>query len=76
MHIRHLRNILRVSYKDHIPNVEALRWANMSSIDVTLTASQLHWTGYSNRKNDSILLKAMFYWELVKGKRLREGQRL
>ena len=41
VHIRHLRQILRISWKDHIPNVEVLRRANMSSIEATLTASQL-----------------------------------
>ena len=37
----HLRQILQISWKDHIPNVEVLRRANMSSIEATVTASQL-----------------------------------
>ena len=45
VHLRHLRQILRISWNDHIPNVEVLRRANMSSIEATLTASQLRWTG-------------------------------
>ena len=72
----HLRQILQISWKDHIPNVEVLRRANMSSIEATLTASQLRWTGYIFRMNDSRLPKAVFYGELTKGKRLRRGQRL
>ena len=32
VHLRHLRQILRISWKDHIPNVEALRRAYMSNI--------------------------------------------
>ena len=76
VHLRHLRQILQISWKDHIPNVEVLRRANMSSIEATLTASQLRWTGHIIRMNDSRLLKAVFYRELTKGKRLRGGQRL
>ena len=48
----------------------------MSSIEATLTASQLRWTGHIIRMNDSRLLKAVFYGELAKGKRFRGGQRL
>ena len=76
VHLRHLRQILQISWKDHIPNVEVLRRAKMSSIEATLTASQLRWTGHIIRMNDSRLPKAVFYGELTEGKRLRGGQRL
>ena len=76
VHLRYLRQILQISWKDHIPNVEVLRRANMSSIEATLTASQLRWTGHIIRMNDSRLPKAVFYGELTEGKRLRDGQRL
>ena len=55
VHLRHLRQILRISWKVHIPNVEVLRRANVSSIEVTLTASQLRWTGHIIRMNVSRL---------------------
>ena len=48
----------------------------MSSIEATLTASELSWTGHIIHMNDSRLPKAVFYGELPKGKRLRDGQRL
>ena len=48
----------------------------MSSIEATLTASQLRWTGHIIRMNDSRLPKAVFFGELAKGKRLRGDQRL
>ena len=76
MHLRHLRQILQISWKDHIPNVDVFRWANMSRIEATLTASLLSWIGHIIRMNDSRLSKAVFYGELTKGKRLRGGQRL
>ena len=76
VHLRHLRQILQISWKDHIPNVEVLRRANTSSIEATLTASQLRSTGQIIHMNDSRLPKAVLYGELTKGKRLRGGQRL
>ena len=48
----------------------------MSSIEATLTASQLRWTGHIIRMNDNRLPKAVFYGELTKRKRLLGGQRL
>ena len=56
--------------------LEVLRRANMSSIEATLPASQLRWTGHIIRMNDSRFTKAVFYGELAKEKRLRGGQRL
>ena len=61
VYLRHLRQILRITWKDHIPNVEVLRRANMSSIDATLTATQLRWTGHITRMNDNRLPQAVFY---------------
>ena len=55
LHLRHLRQILLISWKDHIPNVEVLRRVNMSSIAATLTASRQRWTGRIIRMNDSRL---------------------
>ena len=44
----------------------------MSSIEATLTASQLRWTGHIIRMNYR-LQKGVFYGELAKGKRLHGG---
>ena len=41
----------------------------MSSIEATLTASELRWTGHIIRMNDSRLPKSVFYGELTEGKR-------
>ena len=76
VHLRHLRQIMRISRKDHLPNGEVLRRANVSSIEATLKASQLRWTGHIIRKNDGRLPKAVFFGELAKGNRLHGGPRL
>lgn len=76
VHLRHLRQILRISWKDHISNIDVLRQANMSSIEAILTAVQLRWTGHVTRMSSDRLPKAVFYGELSSGKRLRGGQRL
>ena len=48
----------------------------MFNTETTLMASQFRWTGHIIHMNDSRLPKAVFYGELVKGKRLSGGQRL
>ena len=60
VHLRHLRQILRISWKDHISNTDVFRQANMSSIEVILTASQLRWTGQVTRMSSDTLTKAVF----------------
>ena len=76
VHLRHLRQILRISWKDHISNIDMLRQANMSSIEAILNASQLRWTEHVTRMSSDRLPKAVFNGELSSGKRLRGGQRL
>jgi hypothetical protein len=41
VYFRHLRQTLLILWKDHIPNVEVLRQANMASFEATLAAFQL-----------------------------------
>ena len=62
VHLRYLRQILQISWKDHIPNVEVLRRANMSSIEATLTASQLRWTGHIIRMKQ--ITKGCILWRI------------
>ena len=39
----------------------------MSSIEASLTASQLRWTGHIMRINDSLFRKVVLYGKLAKG---------
>ena len=45
-HLRCLRKILRVSRKDHVPNQEILRRAELTGIEAMLNQAQLRWSGH------------------------------
>lgn len=74
-HMRCLRKICGVSWRDHIPNTEILSRCQISSIEAILIRSQLRWCGHLVRMGDERIPKALFYGELSSGKRSTGGQR-
>ena len=68
-HQRCLRSILNIRWFHKISNVQVLQRANLTSIEATLSLSQLRWAGHLVRMEDSRLPKQLFYGELTKGKR-------
>ena len=68
-HQRCLRSILNIRWFHKISNVQVLQRANLSSIEATLSLSQLRWAGHLVRMEDSRLPKQLFYGELSAGKR-------
>ena len=74
-HLRCLRKVLRVSWKDHVPNQEILRWAELTGIEAMLNLAQLRWSGHVTRMDVSRLPKQLFHAELSTGKRHKGGQR-
>ena len=68
-HQRCLRSILNIRWFHKISNVQVLQRANLTSIEATLSLSQLRWAGHLVRMDDSRLPKQLFYGELTKGKR-------
>ena len=72
---RCLRKVLRVSWKDHVPNQEILRWAELTGIEAMLNQAQLRWSGHVTRMDDSRLPKQLFHAELSTGKWHKGGQR-
>ena len=74
-HLRCLRKVLRVSWKDHVPNQEILRRAELTGIEAMLNQAQLRWSGHVTRMDDSRLPKQLFHAELSTGKRHKGGQR-
>ena len=69
MQQRHLRQLMNISWKDHVSNFEVLERAEMPSIEETVTTSQLRWTGHIVRMENNRLPKAVFYGELNEGTR-------
>ena len=74
-HLRCLHKVLRVSWKEHAPNQEILRWAELTGIEAMLNQVQLRWSGHVTRMDDSRLPKQLFHAELSTGKRHKGGQR-
>ena len=74
-HLRCLCKVLRVSWKEHVPNQEILRWAELTGIEAMLNQAQLRWSGHVTRMDDSRLPKQLFHAELSTGKRHKGGQR-
>ena len=74
-HLRCLRKVLRVSWKEHVPNQEILRSAELTGIEAMLNQAQLRWSGHVTRIDDSRPPKQLFHAELSTGKRHKGGQR-
>ena len=74
-HLCCLRKVLRVSWKEHEPNQEILRSAELTGIEAMLNQAQLRWSGHVTRMDDSRLPKQLFHAELSTGKRHKGGQR-
>ena len=68
-----LRKVLRVTWKEHVPNQEILRSAELTGIEAMLNQAQLRWSGHVTRMDDSRLPKQLFHAELATGKRHKGG---
>ena len=66
---RHLRQLMDISWKDHVSNFQVLERAGMPSVEEMITTCQLRWTGHVTRMENSRLPKAVFYGELKDGSR-------
>lgn len=68
-HMRCLRRILEISWKDRIPNKEVLARAETTSIFAMLTKRRLRWLGHVTRMDDGRIPKDILYGELATGTR-------
>uniref|UniRef100_A0A3B3HTA8 Reverse transcriptase domain-containing protein n=1 Tax=Oryzias latipes TaxID=8090 RepID=A0A3B3HTA8_ORYLA len=66
---RHLRQLMNISWKDNVSNLEVLNRAEMPSVEEMLTTCQLRWAGHVIRMEDTRLPKAVFFGELKEGSR-------
>jgi Reverse transcriptase (RNA-dependent DNA polymerase)/Endonuclease/Exonuclease/phosphatase family len=73
-HLRWLRHILGISWKDRVSNLEVLQRADTEDIEAQIIRSQLRWTGHTIRMENNRIPKILFYGELAHGKRAQGGQ--
>ena len=68
-HLRKLRSICNISWKDRITNHEVLSRCQISGIESFLVKSQLRWTGHVIRMEDHRLPKIMLYGQIANATR-------
>ena len=68
-HLRKLRSICNVSWKDKVPNYKILSKCQISGIEAFLVKAQLRWTGHVIRMDNSRLPKILLYGQLANAKR-------
>ena len=70
-----LRKLLKIRWKDKIPDTEVLKKAKMQSVHTLLKLEQLRWTSHVTRMPDERLPKKVFYRELQEGERSQGCQK-
>ena len=72
-HMRCLKTILGVTWRDKITHSESLRRTNSSSMESIISKRQLRWLGHVIRMEDDRLPKQLLYGELIEGRRSAGG---
>ena len=68
-HLRCLRRILRITWKDKVPNNDILSRCGCDSIHSMIAERMLRWAGHMQRMPNERLPKAVFYSEMAEGTR-------
>ena len=74
-HMRSLRIILNIKWRDRLSNLQVLDMAESTSIEAMILRSQLRWVGHVIRMEDNRLPQQLMFGELTSGKR-NQGRRL
>jgi len=74
--MRHLRSILRITWKDKVTNKEILDRTGLPSMKDLLIKKNLRWTGHLTRMSSDRLPKQILYSQLSSGHRKRGRPRL
>ena len=74
-HLNCFRKLLKVTWKDKIPDTEVLSRAELPRIYILQRRAQVRWAGHLVRMPDSRLAKKLFYGELAEGKRSQGCQK-
>ena len=70
-HLRSLRHILGISWRDKVPNIEVLDHAGLPTMYTLLRQRRMRWIGHVRRMEDGRIPKDILYGELAVGKRPR-----
>lgn len=73
---RHLRSILKITWRDKVSNVEVLNRAKMPAASTLVMSEQLRWSGHTVRMKDGRLPKDILYGQLSAGIRRRGRPKL
>ncbi|BHF78357.1 hypothetical protein SprV_0602147000 [Sparganum proliferum] len=73
-HLSCLRRILRVNWRDRIPDTDVLERTGILSIYTMLRQMQLRWSRHLVRMDDERLPKRLFYGDVATGSRRPGGQ--
>nr|VZI31861.1 unnamed protein product [Spirometra erinaceieuropaei] len=73
-HLSCLRRILRLNWRDRIPDTDVLERTEILSIYSMLRQMQLRWSGHLLRMDDDRLPKRLFYGDVATGSRRQGGQ--
>ena len=60
-HMRCLRRLLNISWKDRVPNTEVLSKANTTNIHTMLTERRLRWLGHVNHRMGPVVFQMTCY---------------
>ena len=74
-HTSCLRKLLKIKWRDRIPDAEVPKRAGMQSVHTVLKLAQLRWTGHVTRMPDERLPKKILYGELQVEKRSHNRQK-
>ncbi|XP_029194561.1 uncharacterized protein LOC114960365 [Acropora millepora] len=70
-HLRSLRHILGISWRDKVPNTDVLDRAGLPTMYTLLRQRRMRWIGHLSRMEDGRIPKDILYGELAAGKRPR-----
>lgn len=73
-HMKSLRKLLGVTWRDRVSNLEVLRRTRCVSLENVLNRNKLRWVGHVIRMDDVRLPKQLLYGELSLGMRTAGGQ--
>ena len=75
-HMRQLRHIMGITWKDKVTNIAVLERAQLPSMFAILKQRRMRWIGHVTRMDDGRIPKDLLYGELKKGTRPRGRPKL